>query len=255
MRLKDKVAIVTGGGHGIGRAAAIRFAEEGARVAVSCRTESKGNAVADEIRQHGGDALYVRCDVLKESDTIKLADTTAKTLGKIDILFSNHANNKDFKSVGDAAEEDWVQEVDVTLKGSFFLCKSVLPYMIEQGGGAILIDGSIHCFVAGAGYGAYCASKGGLLMMCKSLAVDYAKHNIRVNILCPGPIDTPAFDPYRDDEAVMQSCRDMTLLKRLGEPREVANAALFLVSDEASYITGTSLLVDGGCLAQLPTAI
>jgi NAD(P)-dependent dehydrogenase (short-subunit alcohol dehydrogenase family) len=251
MRLEDKVAVITGAGRGIGKASAIRFAEEGAKVVVACRTVAEGNAVVDEIIGMGGQALFVRTDVLRESDAVNLMQKTVDVFGRIDILFSNHAHNRDFKSILDTTEQDWDREVDVTLKGSFFVCRSVLPHMIKQGGGAILLDASWLGLYSVPNFGAYCCAKGGLIQLGRALAVEHADHNIRVNMICPGPVKTRAFDQERDNPERLEWVKNLTLLKRFADPREIANVALFLVSDEASYVTGATLLVDGGGTARL----
>lgn len=250
MRLKDKTAIITGTAGGIGRATARLFVEEGARVALFDVDERGMNETAAMIDDPAR-CIAIPTDLRSPESVEASVKRAAETLGRIDILYNNAALNRNFKSAVDATEEDWDAEHEVSLKGAFRCCKYTLPYMLAQKSGAILFSASYLAFVALPGMTAYCAAKGGVLQLARSLAVDYSPHGIRVNVIAPGPVDTPVMDTVRDVPGFIQGVIDQTLIGRLAQPEEIARVALFLASDDASYITGSVITVDGGSLARL----
>lgn len=245
MRLQDKVAIITGGAKGIGRATAIRMAREGARVMLGDIDAENGNSTAEAIKSDGGSADFVQADVSCSEDVSRLVDATRKRFGPIDILHSNAAYLADFKPVLETTEQEWDRAMAVSLKGGYLCSQAVLPDMMARKSGVIIFTASIMSHVVLPGYAAYCTAKGGLLQLTRSLAVDYGSYGIRVNAICPGPIQT-----WPEGVELPQEVRDTllgpTILKRFGSPDEVASCVVFLASDEASFVTGTFLLVDGG---------
>lgn len=250
MQLKDKVAIITGGSSGIGRASAILFAKEGAKVVVVCRTTKNGEETAKIIKDNGDEAMFVQADVSKASDAQHIIEETVRKYGKIDILFNNAGTQAPNRSVTDTTEEEWDRVINTNLKGVFLCSKYAIPKMKESGGGSVINTSSDLGLVADKGYAAYCASKGGVIMLTKSMAIDYASCNIRVNCLCPANISTPQFDycivAFDNPEERRRRLTQTIPWGRVGKPEEVANVALFLASDLSSYITGTTIVVDGG---------
>lgn len=249
MRLKDKVALVTGGTSGIGRATALLFAQEGAKVAVIGRDPARGQQVVDEIQAGGGQAVFFRCDVRFADECRDAIEGTLEKFGRLDVLFNN-AGVYFANTAIDCTEEEWDNTVDISLKGTFLMSKYALPHMIEQGRGSIVNMASGWGLVGGNEAAAYCAAKGGVVLLTKAMAVDHSAQGIRINCVCPGDVDTPmladdaqrrgmAWTDYMAEAANRPMCR-------VGRPEEVAHAVLFLASDEASFITGAALAVDGG---------
>jgi len=249
MRLKDKVVIITGAGSGIGRASAGLFAKEGAKVVVVDVVRKGGLETARMIRNNGGEAAFVEVDVSRASDVERMIKTTVEKYGKLDILFNNAGINLE-KTVTDTSEEEWNKVIDVNLKGVFLCSKYAIPEMIQNGEGVIINTASIRGIVGQAHESVYCASKGGVVLLTKAMALDYGPHNIRVNCICPGAIYTPMHEAFmaslKKPEQEIQETLKKIPLGRMGQPEDVARAALFLASDESSYITGVTLLVDGG---------
>ena len=252
MRLAEKVALVTGGGTGIGRASALEFARQGAAVVVAGRRPAPVENVAAEIHANGGRTAAVTGDVGHAEDARRLVDTTIKTFGCIDILMNN-AGQELVANIPDTTEEWWDRVMDTNLKSIYLLSREALPHMIRQGGGTIINVASQLAFVGAKNFAAYTASKGGVVNLTRSMALDCAEQNIRVNSLCPGAVDTPLLRrQFEDNEGPQGTLEDLVQLhpmNRLGQPEEIAHAAVFLASDESSFMTGASLIVDGGYTA------
>ena len=246
MRLAGKVAIITGAGSGIGRAAAIRFVQEGAKVVVADINPAGGAetvALATANEANGGAAIFVQTDVASEGDIERMIETAVQTYGGLDILYNN-AYWTEARTTEETTMDNWQRTIDVTLRAVWLGAKHAIPHLRARGGGVILSTASVQSLVGIAGYAAYQAAKGGVMAFTRALALEVVGDNIRVVAVLPGAIDTPA---VRISQDIDVSQFEATIpMKRLGRPEEIANAALFLVSDEASYITGTGLLVDGG---------
>ncbi len=250
MRLEDKVAIVTGGGSGIGRAAAELFAREGAKVVVADYKADSGQDALRAITDAGGDAVFVRVDVSDPRQVDHMIQVTLDTYGGIDILFNN-AGVLLFGTIVDTRVEDWSRLMSINLTGVFLCSKAVIPHMIKRGGGSIInTSSSTGAHDAAGNIAAYVASKGGVTLLTRAMAIDHAKDHIRVNAIAPGPTDTPMLRDNLSPEALDDFAATFPM-KRLGRPEELAYAALFLASDEASFVTGAVLAVDGGQTAQV----
>src|SRR4030088_2027741 len=249
MRLKDKVALITGGTSGIGEATALLFAKEGAKVAITGRNQQRGQAVIQKIKQENGDALFIRADVGLAAACRRAVDETVRAFGRLDILFNN-AGVFYPKTALECSEQQWDEQINVNLKGTFLMSKFALPSMIAQRSGVIVNNSSGWGLVGGDHAVAYCASKGGVVLMTKAMAIDHGKQGIRVNCICPGDVETPmlpadakmrglSWDKY------LQDCNNRPM-GRIGSPDEIAKAVLFLSSDDSSFMTGAALVVDGG---------
>jgi len=248
MRLKGKTAIVTGAAHGIGRAIAEIFAEEGGEVFIADVDEFAGQAVAKEICQKSGSAEFISCDVSVRAQVAATTARAAKKTGRIDILCNNAAYiAKQWQASADASDEEWEKSFRISLLGAQYCTQEVLPLMIKHGAGSIINISSLQGLVGGRNSAAYTSMKHGLIGLTRSVAYDYGPHNIRCNALCPGAIKTRV-SPEPGSE-LHQRQLSKTFLNRIGTPREVAYAALFLASDESSYVTGAVLAVDGGWTA------
>jgi NAD(P)-dependent dehydrogenase (short-subunit alcohol dehydrogenase family) len=247
-RLADKVAVVTGGANGIGRAIVERFAEEGAIVLVTDIEADNGTELVQSILASGGRAKFVKADVTKPEDAHAAISLAASFTGRIDILCNNAAYLGQFHAVLESTDLEWDRCIKTSLMGTHYFTRETLPYMIEQKAGSIVNVVSIQALAACMTSVAYTATKASLLGYTISAAYDYGPHNVRVNSLCPGPIQT-RISPEPGDPHYRWQC-DQTMLGRVGYPKEVAYAAAFLASDEASYITGAVLPVDGGWTAK-----
>ena len=248
MKLKDKVAIVTGGGSGIGREIALLFAGEGARLSVADYVAETGEDTVRRIREGGGEAIFIKADVSRAIDAERVVRQTVEKYGKLDILCNNAGILGRVASVGEAAEENWDRVITVNLKSVFLCSKYAVSEMMKGGGGVIINSSSTMGLVGLPGNTAYSASKGGVIQFTKTMALEYASSNIRVNCVCAGWIDTP-MNEILDEKILRWTVRE-TPMGRLGKPEEVAQAALYLASDESSFVTGTALVVDGGWLAK-----
>lgn len=249
MRLKDKVALITGAGSGIGRASAIRFAQEGARVVVVDWKPQGGQETVAKIRAQGGEAIFVEADVSRDEDARRMIQTAVRTYGGLHVLFNNAAIQV-FGTLPDTSEADWQRVMDVNLKGVYLGCKYAIPQMIAQGGGSIINMSSALGLVGDPDLPAYGATKGGILAMTRSMAQAHGRQGIRVNAICPGDVETPIVEEYfahqPDPEEARRRIAAEYALGRIARPEEIANVALFLASDESSFITGTYIVVDGG---------
>lgn len=249
MRLADKVALITGGTSGIGEAAALLFAKEGAKVAITGRNESRGHAVTSRILEQGGHAVFIRTDVRKANECSRAVDETLAAFGHLDILFNNAGVFYPHTTL-ECSEEEWDLQIDINLKGTFLMSKFALPGMIARGGGVIINNSSGWGIVGGDKAVAYCASKGGVVLLTKAMAVDHGRQGVRVNCICPGDVDTPMLPEDAklrglDWKTYIEGCANRPL-GRVGTADEIARAALFLASDDSSFMTGATLIVDGG---------
>jgi NAD(P)-dependent dehydrogenase (short-subunit alcohol dehydrogenase family) len=255
MRLEGKVALITGGASGMGKVASSLFAAEGARVVLTDVADGPGEATAAEIRDAGGEALYVHADVSREADAEAMVAAAVNAYGGLDVLYNNAGvMPNDDGSVHTNTEATWDLVLGINVKGVAFGCKYGIPAMIDSGGGSII---NVASFVAWMGAAtsqtSYTASKGAVLAMTREIAVEYARKGIRCNALCPGPIDTPLLAELLSDPARRQRRLVHIPMGRLGRAEELAKAALFLASDDASFMTGASLIVDGGITAAYVT--
>ena len=250
MKLDGKIALVTGGSKGLGYRMALALAEAGADVALCSRNGGEAEQAAAEIRSlTGRKALGLVCDVTDKSSVLILKGDVEAEFGKVDILLNNAGVNVRKPTV-ELTEEDWDSVIDISVKGSFFCSQAFMPGMIERKWGRIVMLGSIMSFVAIAGRAAYASSKSALLGMTKALALEGAAHGVNVNCLCPGPFETPMNRVLMDDPVAYQAFLAKIPMGRWGQPEELGGAIVFLCSDAASFMTGTSLTIDGGWTAQ-----
>jgi NAD(P)-dependent dehydrogenase (short-subunit alcohol dehydrogenase family) len=251
-RLQGKVALITGAASGIGRASAILFAREGASVAVIDLNEKAGKEVAGEVAENRGQMFFVPAEVTSATDCQRAVRAVAEKFGALHILFNN-AGIIRRASVLDLSEEDWDRVMEVNVKSIFLMSKFAIPVMEKSGGGSIINTASGWGLAGGPKAAAYCASKGAVVLLTKAMAIDHGPQNIRVNCICPGDTDTPmlrseAQQLGTETGRFMREAAQRPL-QRVGTPEEIAQAALYLASDAASFVTGTALVVDGGGLA------
>lgn len=245
----NKVAIVTGGSFGIGRATAIAFAAGGAKVVIADWVED--GETLNSIKSAGGDAIFVKCDVSNEADVRMLVDTTIAQYGRLDFAFNNAGVEGQSAPTHECTNDNWEKTIGVNLKGVWLCMKYEISQMLKQGQGAIVNNASIAGLVGFVNIPAYVASKHGVIGLTKNAALEYAKHGIRVNVVCPGVIKTPMIDRFTGkDKEVEKQFADKEPIGRFGQPEEVANAVTWLCSDSASFVTGHPLAVDGGWVVQ-----
>ena len=249
MRLQGKVALITGGARGQGAAEARIFAREGARVVIADVLDPDGMAVAAEINELGGDATFVHLDVSSEPDWQQAIEATVSAYGKLNVLVNNAAIWRG-GHVLDTSGEQWDSVLDINAKGVFLGTKLAIPEMRRAGGGSIINISSTAGLVGSRTSTAYSASKGAVRLFTKSTAVQYGPENIRANSIHPGPIDTAMGDQVWPDAGSREETIERTVLKRIGAPEDIANGALFLASDESSFMTGAELVIDGGLTSQ-----
>ncbi len=249
MRLQNKIAIVTGAGSGIGRAIAFAFVKEGAKVVVADWSEKGGKEVVEQIHKAGGEAVFVKTDVSKAEDIDKMVKACLNKFGRIDILVNNAGIVK-FSAFHEISEEDWDAVLNVNLKGVFLGSKRVILEMLKQGKGKIINIASIAGLVGFDKIGHYCASKGGMIALTREMTLEYASKKINVNCIAPGIIKTAMTKDMLADPATKQFLESSTLYSRLGEPEDIAHAAVYLASDESDFVNGEVLVVDGGWMAK-----
>ena len=253
MRLKEKVALVTGAGSGIGQAIAERFAAEGAKVAVDYRPGGKhsGAEIAEGIVKAGGTAVAIAAHVNKRPEVEELVRQTVEKFGRLDIVVSN-AGIEIQRPFLEVSDEEWNKVMDVNLYGAFLVSQIGARQMVKQGqGGKLIFISSVHEDIPFANYTAYCASKGGIRMMMRNLALELAPHKINANNIAPGAIATPINQAVLQDKEAMKNALSEIPWGRFGKPEEVASVALFLASDEAEYVTGSTYYIDGGLVQQV----
>ena len=248
VRLKDKVAIITGAASGIGKATAKLFAEHGAKVVVADIDKDGGSQTVTQIQNGGNEAIFVETDVTLKVNTEKMVAQTVETYGKLDILFNN-AGIAMRLPVAELPEEDWHRCLDVNLTGVFLCAKAAIPAMLKNGCGSIINMSSIYGVVGADVRAAYVASKGGVTNLTRGMALDYAENNIRVNCICPGFVETPLVAGVIKTPEEYQALADKHPMRRLGQPEEIAYGALYLASDESAFVTGIALPIDGGYTA------
>jgi len=249
MRLQNKIAIITGAGSGIGRGIALAFVKEGAKVVVADWSEEGGKEAVEQVRKINGEAVFVKTDVSKTVDIDKMVKTCLDKFGRVDILVNNAGIYRVY-NLHEMSEEDWDKTINVNLKSVFLGSKRVIPEMLKQGQGKIINTASIAGLVGFAQSGAYCASKGGIIALTKEMALDYAPKKINVNCICPGVIKTAMTKDMITDPATKQFLESSTPYPRLGEPADIAMAAVYLASNESDFVNGHVLVVDGGWIAK-----
>jgi NAD(P)-dependent dehydrogenase (short-subunit alcohol dehydrogenase family) len=257
MRLENKIAVVTGGGMGIGRSGALAFAAEGAAVAVADVNIQAANEVVEEIRSGGGQAVAVLADVSKSADAERIAQETVQAFGGIDFLLNN-AGIQTYGTVTETDEETWDRTLNINLKGMYLVAKYCIPEMLKRGGGAIVNIASIQGIANAKRVAAYAAAKGGVIALTRTIGVDYARENIRCNCICPGGVITPMmyesmamnYQPEQYAEEIRKSGQNYPV-GRLGEADEIAKVAVFLCTSDSSFMTGSTVVVDGGYMAAL----
>lgn len=253
MKLKDKVALITGGSLGLGKATALLFAKEGAKVVITGRTEKTLQETVAEAKEQGLDIDYLVSDVSKEDDCKKAVDYTVDKYGRIDILFNN-AGILPLGNTHETATQEWDKVFDINVKGTFLMSKYSIPHMLENKYGCIVNNSSILGLKAVPGVAAYNATKGAVTQLTRSMALEYAQEGIRVNAICPGTIETPMVDGLLDGmperDAAEELFKSFHPMGRFGKPDEIAHSVLFLCDDNVGFMTGTMLSVDGGWIAK-----
>jgi len=250
-QLKGKVALVTGAASGIGKATALAFANEGAKVVVADVQDELGAKAVEQIKAQGGEACYIHCDVSDPEAVKAMVAETVKTYGGLHFAFNNAGTEGEQAFTADCTLENWDRVIDINLKGVFLCMKYQISELLKSGGGAIVNCSSIAGKVGFPGIPAYEASKHGVIGLTQNAALEYAKQNIRVNAVCPGPIKTPMIDRFTHGDP--QAAEQLTMpdpMGRMGEPEEISGAVVWLCSNQASYITGHALVIDGGWVVQ-----
>lgn len=250
IELRGKVAIVTGGTSGIGRDAAVLFAKAGAKVVVAGRREVEGKETIEMIRAAGGDGLFVKTDVSQAAQVQALVRQTVEKFGRLDVAFNNAGIEGSLVPIAEQPEEDWDRTIDINLKGVWLCLKYEIQQMLKQGGGGAIVNmASVAGLVGSAGFATYCASKHGVMGLTKSAALETARSGIRINVVCPAVIETPMGERIFGGPEIRPYAISLHPIGRFGKPMEIAEAVLWMCSDRASFMTGQSLVLDGGFLA------
>jgi len=250
MELHGKVCIVTGGTSGIGRGAAVLFAKAGTKVVVAGRREVEGKETIDLVRAAGGDGLFVKTDVSQAAEVDALVQKTLEKFGRLDIAFNNAGIEGSWISIAEQSEETWDRTIDINLKGVWLCLKYEIKQMLKQGGGGAIVNmASVAGLMGSAGAATYCASKHGVMGLTKAAALETARSGIRINVVCPAVIETPMGERLFGDPEVRKYALGLHPIGRFGTPMEVAEAVVWMCSDRASFMTGQSLVLDGGFLA------
>lgn len=250
-KLEGKVSIITGAGSGIGKSTAILFAKEGSKVVVVDCVVEGGKKTVDLINKDGGEAIFIEADVSKSADVQRAITSTVDKYGKLDILYNNAGVEGILAPIHESTEENFDRVISINLRGVFLGMKYGIIQMLKQGGGVIISTASVAGLIGFPNITAYCASKGGVVQLTKTAALEYATQNIRINCICPGIIWTPMLERFTGgDEETKKQFTAMEPVGRMGKPEEVAQAVLFLASDDASFVTGVPFPVDGGYIAQ-----
>jgi NAD(P)-dependent dehydrogenase (short-subunit alcohol dehydrogenase family) len=248
--LKSKVAIVTGGTSGIGRDTSVLFAKAGAKVVVAGRREAEGKETVDLIRAGGGEGIFVKADVSKATDVQALVQKAVGKFGRVDVAFNNAGIEGNWIPIAEQSEEDWDRVIDINLKGTWLCLKYEIQQMLKQGGGGAIVNmSSVAGLMGFAGSATYCASKHGVMGLTKAAALETARSGIRINAVCPAVIETPMAERAFADPAINKFVLGLHPLGRFGKPMEIAEAVLWMCSDRASFMTGHSIVLDGGFLA------
>lgn len=250
-RLEGKVALVTGGSSGIGKATALAFAKEGAKVVVAARRIKESEETVTAIREGGGEAIFVQTDVSQATEVKGMVDAAVETYGRLDCAFNN-AGVGGTGPIHEFLEEEWDRTISINLKGVWLCLKYEIAQMLKQGRGAIVNNSSVAGLIGAANMSAYIASKHGVVGLTKSVALEVAKQGIRVNAVCPGYIHTPMIQARLDDPARKERIIALEPIGRVGDPEEAAEAVVWLCSDAASFVTGHAMPVDGGLVAGIP---
>lgn len=253
MRLAGKVAVITGGGNGMGRATALLFAREGAKVVIGDVDRESGVTAAAEIAAGGGEAAFLPTDVSREADVAALIALAESRFGRLDTIFNNAGVEQLVTPTHEVSEATFDRIIGINLKGTFFGCKHAVPALLRAGGGTIVNNASVSAFANVAGNVSYAASKGAVMSLTRVLAIEHAHNNIRVNAICPGVIDTPMnernLERSTDQESTRERWRQVTPMGRMGTGAEIAETVLYLASSQSSFTTGIGLLIDGGRVA------
>jgi len=253
MKLSDKVALITGGNRGIGLATARLLLEEGARVAIVGRDVQAGRAALEQLHQRSSDAIFLQCDVTRASDCEHVVQETVRTFGRLDILFNNAGIILRNRTIEATTEDEWDATMDTNVKSIYLMSRAALPHLRAMGGGAIVNTSSYMGLVGALGLAAYAASKGAVVNLTRSMALDYARENIRVNCICPGSVETDmihaAWQLYGDADEAARVWAAKHPMNRIASPDEIARLVLFLASDDSSFITGAAVPIDGGITA------
>jgi NAD(P)-dependent dehydrogenase (short-subunit alcohol dehydrogenase family) len=254
MRLENKVAIITGAGGGQGRAAALLFAREGAKIVASDWHAESGQETAAMVKAAGGEAIHIAADVSVLPQVCRIIDGALESYGRIDVLYNNagvgYSSTLSMRDILKTPEEDWDRVMAINLKSVFLTCKCAIPEMIKTGGGSIINTSSVAALKGGEDAHAYTAAKGGMISLSRALAVEFGPHNLRVNCICPGVIDTPMVEPVVGPLKDKSRPFRWSPIRRLGTPEDIAYCALYLASDESSFVTGAVFVVDGGITAR-----